>query len=67
METFKCCKCGKIVKDGVSGAQLSLCLGSAMLVHKNYCNECGNKVAKETVNAMYGLNLPVTVKEKHDD
>lgn len=66
MDTFKCCKCGKIVKDGVSGAQLSLCLGSAMLVHKNYCNACGNKVAKETVNAMYGLNLPVTIEEKHD-
>lgn len=67
MGIFNCCECGKLVKDGVSGAQLSLCLGSVMLAHKNYCYYCGTKVLKQMVNAMYGANLPVTVEEKSDD
>lgn len=64
---FKCCKCGKLVVDGANGAQLSLCLGSTRLAHKNYCYSCGTKVLKQMVNAMYGANLPVTVEEKSDD
>jgi hypothetical protein len=67
MGIFNCCECGKLVKDGVSGAQLSLCLGSVSLAHKNYCYYCGTKVLKQMVNAMYGANLPVTVEEKSDD
>lgn len=66
MNIFNCCECGKLVKDGVSGAQLSLYLGSVRLAHKNYCQYCGAKVLKLMVNAMYGANLPVTVEEKHD-
>ena len=67
MNIFNCQKCGKLVKDGVSGAQLSLCLGSVRLAHKNYCHYCGAKVLKQMVDAMYGANLPVTVEEKSDD
>lgn len=67
MGIFNCCECGKLVKDGVSGAQLSLCLGSIRLAHKNYCHYCGAKVLKQMVNAIYGANLPVTVEEKRDD
>lgn len=67
MGIFNCCECGKLVKDGVSGAQLSLCLGSVKLAHKNYCYYCSKKVLKQMVNAMYGANLPVTVEEKCDD
>lgn len=67
METFKCCKCGKLVVDGTNGAQLSLCLGSAWLATRNFCNECGKKAAKLMVNAMYGLNLPVKIEENGDE
>ncbi|WP_443794380.1 hypothetical protein [Dialister hominis] len=79
MNIFNCCECGKLVKDGVSGAQLSLCanrkhwqLGSGndgydRLVTRCYRNACAQKVAKQIVNAMYGANLPVTVEEKSDD
>lgn len=67
MGIFNCCECGKLVKDGVSGAQLSLCFGSVRLAHKNYCHYCGTKVLKQMVNAMYGANLPVTVEEKSND
>ena len=66
MNIFNCQECGKLVKDGVSGAQLSLCLGSVRLAHKNYCHYCGAKVLKQMVDAMYEANLPVTVEEKHD-
>lgn len=64
---FKCCKCGKLVVDGANGAQLSLCLGSTKLATQCFCNECGKKAAKLMVNAMYGLNLPVTIEDNHDD
>lgn len=66
MGIFNCCECGKLVKDGVSGAQLSLCLGSIRLAHKNYCHYCGAKVLKQMVNAMYGANLPISVEEANN-
>lgn len=78
MESFQCCICGKLVRDGVSGTKLSLCanrkhwqLGSGndgydRLVTRCYRNACAEKVAKQIVNVMFGANLPVAIEEKHD-
>lgn len=67
MEAFECKVCHGTVEKYEDGAYLSLCFGSTRLATQCFCEECGKKVAKQMVNDMYGLNLPVTIEEKHDD
>ena len=65
METFAfCLKCGKMVIKNKNDAYLSLCLGSVRLASLCFCDKCGKTVAKQMVNDMFGMNLPVSVEER---